>query len=256
MSSFFKEYAEYCDLIWAGGKKRDTGFYIEVARECEGPVLECGCGTGTLVVDLALAGIPVTGVDKFQEMIDVARKKVEQLNPKARSLASLGAADIAEFQTDDRFGLSVFSGNTLSCLVTQEEQTRALRNIHDLLKPTGKLLIVQLTPERWLSQIQEGWNEGKAVRVAETGVTFQLSTQSRVDRGKMEVISDFRMLIKNSSGDTETREASHTERIMSRDALLNLLGETGYRVTEEWGEYDRRPYQSGEKRIILLAERA
>ncbi len=46
---FFEAYAEFCDLVWTGGQRRDTSFYLDVANEAGAPVLECGCGTGALV---------------------------------------------------------------------------------------------------------------------------------------------------------------------------------------------------------------
>ena len=48
MADFFEAYAEFCDFIWTRGHKRDTSFYISVDKECDPPVLECGCGTGVL----------------------------------------------------------------------------------------------------------------------------------------------------------------------------------------------------------------
>lgn len=255
MRNFFQEYAQFCDLIWTGRSKRDTSFYVDLARECEPPVLECGCGTGVLVADLALTGIPVTGIDKFSEMIDVASEKIARLRAGTRSLVRLVTADITKFQTDERFGLAVFSGNTFSLLSTSSEQNKALDNIWNLLKPSGNLLIVQLTPDQWVAQIQEGWIDGNTITDPDTGISFQLSSRSVFYEDEMKVASEYRMQIHRPGLKSDTREAIPIEKVISRDLLLNMLNENRYRVIEQWGEYDRSPYHDGDKRIIVLAEK-
>ena len=153
------------------------------------------------------------------------------------------------------FALAIFSGNTFSCLSSREDRTHALRNLHGLLRQGGKLLIVQVAPEYWMSLVREGWHEGDRITVPETGVTFQLNSCTRVDRDTMHILSDFKMVIEQPDGQRDLREATSAESIISRNELVECLTQGGYQVIEQWGEYDRRPYCADSKRIIVLAER-
>ena len=58
------------DYAAMGRSARDVGFYVELARAAQGPVLEMACGTGRVLLPIARAlaedGVPgasVTGVD-------------------------------------------------------------------------------------------------------------------------------------------------------------------------------------------------
>jgi SAM-dependent methyltransferase len=57
----------------------DLAFYQRVAREVGGPVLELACGTGRIALPLAGAGLHVTGVDRSEAMLTIARRKLAAL---------------------------------------------------------------------------------------------------------------------------------------------------------------------------------
>jgi ubiquinone/menaquinone biosynthesis C-methylase UbiE len=62
----------------------DLAFYQRIAREVGGPVLELDCGTGRIALPLGKAGLHVTGVDRSEAMLTIARRK-------ARRASCLGA---------------------------------------------------------------------------------------------------------------------------------------------------------------------
>ena len=47
------------------------GFYVHVARESGGPVLEVGCGTGRVLIPTTGAGVDVAGVDASPRMLEI-----------------------------------------------------------------------------------------------------------------------------------------------------------------------------------------
>ena len=49
---------------WCHSVTEDIDFYVRLAIECGGPVLEIGVGSGRIAVPTALAGIAVVGVDR------------------------------------------------------------------------------------------------------------------------------------------------------------------------------------------------
>ena len=56
--------AKYYDGAYAAMKDLvDAPFYSELARQCGGPVLEIGCGTGRVLLPIAREGIEIHGVD-------------------------------------------------------------------------------------------------------------------------------------------------------------------------------------------------
>jgi 2-polyprenyl-3-methyl-5-hydroxy-6-metoxy-1,4-benzoquinol methylase len=70
--------AEEYDLenVWAA----DDDFYLELAQEIGGPVLDVGCGTGRLTRAFAAAGLDVTGLDLSPQMLARARSLSDGLD--------------------------------------------------------------------------------------------------------------------------------------------------------------------------------
>lgn len=70
-------------------------------------VLDAGCGTGRVAIELAARGYHVTGVDVDQAMLSTARDKAPELAWLQADLADLAAV------TDERFDLVVLAGNVM-----------------------------------------------------------------------------------------------------------------------------------------------
>ncbi|MBP6545777.1 MAG: class I SAM-dependent methyltransferase, partial [Phenylobacterium sp.] len=61
----------------------DIDFYLDLARDRGGKVLELACGTGRILTPLVEAGFEVTGVDISRAMLDLADRKLQALRPSA-----------------------------------------------------------------------------------------------------------------------------------------------------------------------------
>jgi 2-polyprenyl-3-methyl-5-hydroxy-6-metoxy-1,4-benzoquinol methylase len=57
----------------------DTCFYLDLARRAGGDVLEIGVGTGRVALELAKAGIRVTGLDLSADMLAIAAEKARRV---------------------------------------------------------------------------------------------------------------------------------------------------------------------------------
>ena len=93
-------------------------------------VLDAGCGTGRVAVELARRGYDVVGVDNDASMLEVARR-----SPDVRwHDADLSALDLAA-----RFDLVVAAGNVVVFLAEGTEQ-EVLRRLAAHLVPGGLLV--------------------------------------------------------------------------------------------------------------------
>ena len=71
------DYAPFYD--WENARtlqRRDVAFWQRLAAAQEGPVLELGCGTGRIAVPVARAGARIVGIDRSDEMLARARKRI------------------------------------------------------------------------------------------------------------------------------------------------------------------------------------
>ena len=95
-----------------------------------GRVLDAGCGTGRVAVELARRGFSCTGVDDDASMLDVARR-----SPGVRWLE----ADLATLALDTSFDVVVAAGNVVVYLAEGTEQ-EVLRRLAGHLVPGGLLV--------------------------------------------------------------------------------------------------------------------
>jgi SAM-dependent methyltransferase len=84
MSVFKKEYAEAYDLLYHSKDYEKECDFIEAVIRRSGCnveiILDLGCGTGGHALILARRGYKVVGIDRSQDMIDIAKRKAENEN--------------------------------------------------------------------------------------------------------------------------------------------------------------------------------
>ena len=124
-----------------------------------GPALELAIGTGRVAIPLCEAGVPVTGIELSEAMIARLREKVD-----AASIPVV-AGDMATAVAGEGFSLVYLVFNTISNLLTQEEQVACFRNAARHLAPGGRFVV-----ELWVPQLRSlAPGHGGTVEVSEPG---------------------------------------------------------------------------------------
>jgi SAM-dependent methyltransferase len=154
-------------------------------------ILDGGCGTGRVAVELARRGHSVIGADNDPQMLAVARRK----NPTIPWLL----ADLADVQLDAPLTVIVLAGNVIIFLDSGQEGV-VLRNLSQQLQPDGLLVAgFQLGAgriglkeydglataaglrllERWATWDRAAWNPGAdyAVSVHQRHAVANVSTR-------------------------------------------------------------------------------
>lgn len=116
-----------------------------VARLAElaagGRALEFAIGTGRVAVPLAQAGVRVSGIELSHAMIEQLRTKVDE-----QSLPVV-VGDMASARARGAFSLVFLVFNTISNLLTQEEQVECFRNAAAHLSVGGVFVVELWVPE-------------------------------------------------------------------------------------------------------------
>jgi len=106
-----------------------------------GRALEFAIGTGRVAVPLAERGVPVTGIELSQPMVDVLRTKVDG------ETIPVVIGDMATATAPGEYMLVYLVFNTISNLLTQAEQVACFRNAARHLAPGGRFVIELWVPE-------------------------------------------------------------------------------------------------------------
>jgi SAM-dependent methyltransferase len=120
----------------------DLPVWRELAEEGGGPVLELGCGTGRVALDLADRGRNVTGVDSDPALVrELARRARE------RGLAvDAVTADVKSFSLGRRFPLAVAPMQVVQLLGGPGGRRRALERVASHLARGGLLAVALADP--------------------------------------------------------------------------------------------------------------
>lgn len=94
-------------------------------------VLDAGCGTGRVAIELASRGIDVVGLDSDPVMLETARDKAPDLE--------WWLADLTTLDVDRRFDLIVAAGNVM-IFVDPGTEAQAVARMAGHLAPGGRLV--------------------------------------------------------------------------------------------------------------------
>ncbi len=106
-----------------------------------GRALEFAIGTGRVAIPLAARGVPVTGIELSQPMIDRLRAKTDD------AAIPVIAGDMATARAPGEYTLVYLVFNTISNLLTQAGQVACFRNAARHLTPGGRFVIELWVPE-------------------------------------------------------------------------------------------------------------
>src|SRR5262245_48031980 len=106
MYNYEQVQARYYDYT-STGLEGDLQFYVEEAQKAGSPALELGCGTGRILIPVAEAGVEIVGLDLSDDMLAIARRKVDALPEEVRGRIEIVRGDMRTFSLGRRFRLVI-----------------------------------------------------------------------------------------------------------------------------------------------------
>src|SRR5713226_1122327 len=252
--SFIADYYDESPVV--KGRLQDVVFYRDAARDFGDPVLELGCGTGRITMALAEAGKRITGLDLSERMLERAVKKRGALRVEARERVHLVQGNMAGFDLGEKYRLVIIPFRPLQHLLEVRQQMDCLDCVRKHLAPGGRLIldVFQTDAERmhdpvhmWEMQVTEyRTTDGRQVRISERVAAFHRAEQ----------INDVEMIysVVHPGGRKERLVFAWPLRYFFRYEVEHLLARCGYKVTAEYGNFDRTPILDDSPEMILVAE--
>ena len=129
--SYDEGFAERYDE-WSAHMTEDVPFYVELALEADGPVVELAVGTGRVAIPVArVIGRRVIGVDSSTRMLEQARRDGEEL-------LDLRLGDMRELELDEPAALIYCPGRSLLHVATWADRRRVFERVAAALRPGGR----------------------------------------------------------------------------------------------------------------------
>jgi SAM-dependent methyltransferase len=225
----------------------DFHFYLSLAKESKGTVLDIGCGTGRVLKALFEAGYEVVGMDFSESMLNVAEKKLTEAGFKPK----LFQADMRNFHIEERVSLAIIPNCSMIYIYNDEDRQKVFQSVHQSLETGGlfafdfdtELISVEET-QPWLSTQSIDTSKGEVVisTVQIKGINEQLRVINMVNyRYQSEKVCSVTV---NSSFEATCSSSKMTE----------LLEKEGFRVRGIYGDYQFSPYK-GEDLCVVVAEK-
>ena len=251
----YRVLARYYDAAYSKADLRDIPFYTDLAERVGGPVLEIGCGTGRVLLEIARRGIEIEGLDSSEDQLRVLQAKLDVSPGGARNRIRLHHADMRTFSLDRRFRLITAPFRPVQHLYTVADQITAFRAIRKHLLPDGRFAFDAFYPkyemldaDMHVEKPDFEWADpevsGRIVR--------RFFVRESVD--KLNQVFSGQFIFRVFEGDTviaEEREEIQLSYYTYPQFLL-LFELCGFRVLEEYGSFAREPIGICREMIFVL----
>ncbi len=220
-------------------------FYLTLALDVGGPVLDVACGTGSLARAIANEGLNVTGVDIVGGMLERARQltgeeAVEWVLSDCRTMA-LGK----------QFRLAIMSGHAFQHLLTDADQQTFLATVNRHLENDGIFAFEtrNLAAKNYGdSEDYRYWHsfQDERGRWTETLTASQFDANSMIDMVRIKRVVQ------------ATGEAHFSEthlRYNQLDQLNQLLHASGFEVLSQYGDWSKVPVSTEQPEIISICRK-
>src|SRR2546429_4506971 len=134
----------------------DIAFYQARLPSSDASVLELGCGTGRVLLPLAVSCGFMYGLDRSQAMLARCLQKLQDAAiPPSQARAEHG--DITHFALGQRFALIIAPYRVFQLLETEAQVDGLCRCVRAHLAPEGTCMLNVFHPEGGFEGVQQAW---------------------------------------------------------------------------------------------------
>jgi SAM-dependent methyltransferase len=222
-------------------------------------ILEPFCGTGRILIPLALDGHTLVGLDQSKGMLARAQAKIEQLPEDAQHRITLAKADVTSDQWPQGFDLVILGGNCFYELATPQEQEGCILSAVAALNSGG---YVYVDNDHMEGDLAESWRKPGVSRGFPTGTcadgTRIESTTETIWYDAPRRLVKFRRCTRVTLLDGRVTEKEYIQQKHPVSIVeVRTWLETHGLVTEQlYGDRAGNPYAETSKRAIFWARLA
>jgi ubiquinone/menaquinone biosynthesis C-methylase UbiE len=208
----------------------DVAFYVELAREAHGPIVELAIGNGRVAIPVAQAtGRRVIGVDSSPAMLKQARAKAAEAGVQLE----LHEGDMRDLSVDEPAALIYCPARALLHLPMWADRRRTFERVAASLRPGGRF----------------AWN----------AFAFDHAIAVRLDGGRLDepvphtvrhAVGDNRIDIVLDDGATSSLWWA------TKNEWLGLVDVAGLEVEALYGGFDREPFGDESREYVFVARRS
>jgi ubiquinone/menaquinone biosynthesis C-methylase UbiE len=214
---------------WSAHMTEDVDFYVDLAQEAEGPLVELGIGNGRVAIPVAKAtGRPVIGIDISPAMLEQARARAAEAGVEL----DLHKSDMRELTLDEQAALIYCPFRALLHLPTWADRRRTFERVAASLRPGGRFSWNAFAFDHRIAARLDGQHQDKPVPHVIRYAVGDNRTDITLDDG----------------GTSSLWWATKNE-------WLGLVDVAGLEVEALYGGFDRRPFDDDSGEYIFITRR-
>jgi SAM-dependent methyltransferase len=215
---------------WSADMTEDVDFYVELAREADGPVVELAVGNGRVAIPVAKrAGKRVIGIDSSPAMLAVARERADA----AGAELDLRESDIRDLELGEPAALVYCPFRSLLHLPTWRDRRRVFERVAEALRPGGRF----------------AWN----------AFVFDFTVAARNDaawQGESPIRHRIDQVPSDNRVDITVEDGPRISLWwVSRGEWEGLLDVSGLETEALYGWFDRRPFDEESREFVWVARK-
>ena len=214
---------------WSAGMTEDVPFYVELARETDGPLVELAVGSGRVAIPVAVAtGRPVLGIDASPAMLAQARERADAAGVELE----LREGDMRDLELDEAAGLVYCPFRGLLHLHTWADRRQVFERVAASLRPGGRFAWNAFAFDHAIAARLDGSHLDEPV---------PHSLGYAVGENRIDIALD-------GSGTSSLWWATKNE-------WLGLIDVAGLEVEALYGDFDRSPFGDESREYVWVTRR-
>ncbi|HLM33471.1 MAG TPA: class I SAM-dependent methyltransferase [Gaiellaceae bacterium] len=224
---------------WAAVMTEDVAFYVQLAREAEGPIVELGVGTGRVAIPVGReSGRPVLGIDSSPAMLELARRAAADASVEVE----LREGDMRELTLEEPAALIYCPFRALLHLPTWGDRRRLFERVAASLHPGGRF----------------AWNSfvfNPAIAAGSDGVAKPHAPGSKIWEYVKHAPGDNRVDVTAFVGGPRADPRNVSLWWVTRSEWEGLLDVSGLETEALYGWFDRRPFDDESPEFVWVARK-
>ena len=214
---------------WSAHMTEDVPFYVALAREADGPIVELAVGTGRVAIPVAReTGNPVIGVDLSSAMLAVARERAAE----AEVDLDLRLQDMRDLKLDEPAALVYSPFRSVLHMPTWADKRRVFERVSASLQPGGRFAWNAFVFDHEIASRLHGQHQEEPLPHTVT----QVPHESRVD-------------IELDSG------AAVSLWWATRNEWLGLIDVAGLEIEALYGDFERGAFDEDSREFVWVARK-